>query len=284
MNWNDLRKVQTTKLRMRPVDNSVMEGYQEPVPQTGYVNTEPAFEGAGLPTVGIGDLEFGISDLAGTGLLSKAGLVTAALMGGIKSVGKKAIKEAPQVEAMRLAQQRAALLVEQHGLGLPPDNTPQMKWGNTPRESFYEEIVGSPIYNAAYKGQRAGIVEMTPDEYLRHANPYAGSLEMEQRKLESIRKGVIEGKEFGLPYLRFDETGKVVGQEGRHRATVAKETGHEKIPVAVANRSKVRDYELEQLWKSGKISSEDARKRLGLDQPLEYPNPFSETLRGGRRI
>jgi len=66
-------------------------------------------------------------DLIGTGLLSKAGLITAALMGGIKSVGKKAIRVAPQAEAMRLAQQRAALPVEQHGLGLPPGNTPQMR-------------------------------------------------------------------------------------------------------------------------------------------------------------
>lgn len=33
----------------------------------------------------------------------------------------------PQHEALRLAQQRAALPVEQHGLGLPANNTPQMR-------------------------------------------------------------------------------------------------------------------------------------------------------------
>lgn len=63
-------------------------------------------------------------DLLGTGLLAKAGL----LIGALKSAGKKAVSSvAPRAEAMRLAQQRAALPVEQHGLGLPPDNTPQMR-------------------------------------------------------------------------------------------------------------------------------------------------------------
>ena len=37
------------------------------------------------------------------------------------------LKSAPQDEALRLAQQRAALPVEQHGLGLPADNTPQQR-------------------------------------------------------------------------------------------------------------------------------------------------------------
>ena len=65
-------------------------------------------------------------DLIGSGLL-KGLLSGAALMGGIKSVGKKVAREAPQAEALRLAQQRAALPVEQYGLGLPANNTPQMR-------------------------------------------------------------------------------------------------------------------------------------------------------------
>ena len=61
---------------------------------------------------------FSPDDLLGTGLLSKAGMLAAALGGTIKSVGKKALKEAPQAEAMRLAQQRAALPESEGGLGL----------------------------------------------------------------------------------------------------------------------------------------------------------------------
>lgn len=61
-------------------------------------------------------------DLIGSGLL-KGLLGGAALMGGIKSVGRAA----PQAEALRLAQLRAALPVEQNGLGLPANNTAQMR-------------------------------------------------------------------------------------------------------------------------------------------------------------
>lgn len=43
----------------------------------------------------------------------------------IKDASKKSIY--PQEEALRLAQQRAALPKEQYGLGLPPDNTPEMR-------------------------------------------------------------------------------------------------------------------------------------------------------------
>lgn len=45
---------------------------------------------------------------------------------GMNVVAKRAFT-APQDEALRLAQQRAALPVEQHGLGLPADNTPAQR-------------------------------------------------------------------------------------------------------------------------------------------------------------
>ncbi len=45
---------------------------------------------------------------------------------GMNVTSKRAFT-APQDEALRLAQQRAAMPVEQHGLGLPADNTPQQR-------------------------------------------------------------------------------------------------------------------------------------------------------------
>jgi hypothetical protein len=45
---------------------------------------------------------------------------------GMNVISKRAFA-APQDEALRLAQQRAALPVEQHGLGLPAGNTPQQR-------------------------------------------------------------------------------------------------------------------------------------------------------------
>ena len=52
------------------------------------------------------------------------------LEGVMKNAGKKPhqlLREAPQTQALRDAQAHAALPVEQHGLGLPVDNTPQMR-------------------------------------------------------------------------------------------------------------------------------------------------------------
>jgi hypothetical protein len=86
---------------------------------------------------------FSPDDLLGGGLLTKA----AAVIGALRAMPKKVIEKVvshtappqaaaavnalrampPQAEAMRLAQQRAALPVEQGGLGLRPDNTPQQR-------------------------------------------------------------------------------------------------------------------------------------------------------------
>ena len=48
------------------------------------------------------------------------------VLGTVRAVGGK-LMAAPQAEALRLAQQRAALPVEQGGLGLPAGNTPQQR-------------------------------------------------------------------------------------------------------------------------------------------------------------
>ena len=52
-----------------------------------------------------------------------------AQIGGVTTSLKKNITKSvyPQEEALRLAQERAALPVEQGGLGLPPNNTPEMR-------------------------------------------------------------------------------------------------------------------------------------------------------------
>jgi len=62
---------------------------------------------------------------------------------GMNVTSKRAFT-APQDEALRLAQQRAALPVEQHGLGLPADNTPTQRADAMFPESGYH---GSKISN-----------------------------------------------------------------------------------------------------------------------------------------
>ena len=125
--WSELQKGAELArvLRGKPeAAPSVMDNYATQQPQL----TDPAADAIGPPTIGglsidptdyIGPGFFKSMAAAGAKLLAGAPL----LMGGIKSVAR----EAPQAEALRLAQQRAALPVEQNGLGLPANNTPQMR-------------------------------------------------------------------------------------------------------------------------------------------------------------
>ena len=65
---------------------------------------------------GAGTSNFVVFDPAHMNILERNGVTAASLR-----------NVAPQDEALRLAQQRAALPVEQHGLGLPAGNTPQQR-------------------------------------------------------------------------------------------------------------------------------------------------------------
>jgi hypothetical protein len=56
----------------------------------------------------------------------KAGKV-GKLASGIANVGKRLLADAPQAEALKLAQERAALPVSKGGLGLPKNNTPEQR-------------------------------------------------------------------------------------------------------------------------------------------------------------
>jgi len=223
-------------------DRSVMDSYQPPVPQTGYVNTE---EPLGPPSLLGGLLSLDPTDYVGPNTLAKLAAGAKGLLSGAALM--------PMAGSMK-------------GSGVNSIN-----WANAPRETFIQEVMDMPVYHAAYKGQRADFVDMTPDEYLRYANQYTGSSLLEKEKLDSLRKGISEGKELGLPYLSFNDVGKVTAQEGRHRAAVAKELGQEKIRVGVFNQSKDRDYDLERAWKRGEISLEEAMEKLGLTKPPRYP-------------
>lgn len=152
--------------------------------QQSYSQTDPALERymAGRESADRGvPLEapmFAPDDLIGSGLL-KGLLGGAALMSGIKSVGKKAAREAPQSEALRLAQQRAALPVENGGLGLPANNTPQMRadaqgWDLPFRHNSPDDITAiDPAKlqrsDAGYMGKGLYGQDMMGNSYSNHA-------------------------------------------------------------------------------------------------------------------
>jgi hypothetical protein len=77
---------------------------------------------------------------------------------------------APQAEAMRLAQQRAALPVEQHGLGLPADNTPQQRVAAMGGEDVYhgttakKQILNDLKFNLEKDQRQVGGIWTTKDK------------------------------------------------------------------------------------------------------------------------
>lgn len=84
---------------------------------------EPLTTGAGMTTKLRPEAEASLMTALGMAPVGRA--TTGGVKAGIKSASKKFIY--PQEEALVLAQQRAALPVSKGGLGLPKDNTPEMR-------------------------------------------------------------------------------------------------------------------------------------------------------------
>jgi hypothetical protein len=76
---------------------------------------------------------------------------------------------APQEQALRLAQQRAALPVEQHGLGLPADNTPQQRAAAMGFVENYVHSTNKPISKIEEGGKFSGIFTL-PDRSANYGN------------------------------------------------------------------------------------------------------------------
>ena len=113
---------------------------------------EQRLQQAGIPGIryldqgsragGAGTSNFVVFDPAHMNILERNGVTAASLR-----------NVAPQDEALRLAQQRAALPVEQHGLGLPADNTPQQR------------AAAMGFETPAYHGTASDVVGLNPSAY-----------------------------------------------------------------------------------------------------------------------
>ena len=102
------------------------------------------------------------------------------------------------------------------------------------------------------KNTSADIVYMSPDEYIKNAA--MGQWEASSKKvsfdeflkdiqtrrvseesLSRLRKAISEGKKINMPYLEYDKEG-LYGQEGYHRALIAKEMGLKEMPVLLVKK------------------------------------------------
>jgi hypothetical protein len=97
------------------------------------------------------------------------------------------------------------------------------------------EEVGK-VYQEKEKGRKAEIKWLSPEEYLKLADRVIEEKENtteEKRYVKDLTQSALRGDKFAMPWLEYDSQMKVTGQEGAHRARMAKELGIAKIPVVV---------------------------------------------------
>ena len=188
--WKDLQRAKLTGNTLRnPIDTSmsVMDENAPRMEQIGHLIEAADMASNLFPALG------------GAKLLA---------LGALKGLGKKtvqsALREAPQAEAMRLAQQRAALPVEQHGLGLPPDNTPQMRADAMGAVDHYHGSLYdikkpsmSKASTEAHAGQGFYSTVSPKDASLNYANIHGPDVVGKvEREFENIVDGNYDGREF----------------------------------------------------------------------------------------
>jgi len=126
---------------------------------------------------------------------------------------------------------------------------------------------------------RAKIVYMSPDEFLRktpridtHLSAAITQKEKDYDKgsLESIRRGIAQGKSIDIPSLDYSRMWYGwPSHEGRHRAFVAKEMGTKTIPVLVTY-AQYRVYENNDIL----LETGDKEEAMGVWRESHRKNPY----------
>ena len=103
--------------------------------------------------------------------------------------------------------------------------------------SGLDDLLEDDGYNYFYKGVSGEVVMMSPDEYLKKVRTDITKTDRDEgiyeEKKEKIIEGINKGDKINMPYLSLKEDGKAHKQEGRNRATIAKERGEKLIPVFI---------------------------------------------------
>jgi hypothetical protein len=144
---------------------------------------------------------------------------------------------------------------------------------------FYPEPEIGRDYQQKYKGREAHIEYMSPDEYMNKIGDIdvKSYLEYDSRrpipisreKINLYKQDALRGDKFAMPWIEYKE-GQYDGQEGRHRAIMAKELGVEKMPVVIINRAPMR-YEDPSGWAEVRDKEYSRKKK-------QNPFTFEEEL------
>jgi hypothetical protein len=110
-----------------------------------------------------------------------------------------------------------------------------------------DEVNGKRGYQLFYKRRLASIEMMSPEEYLRRVRVGQNdTVEGQKRMIFQAQKdriivGIEKGDKIDMPSLSYDNKGNFDTQEGRHRATIAKERGEKLIPVVIERGATEKD-------------------------------------------
>jgi len=110
-----------------------------------------------------------------------------------------------------------------------------------------DEVNGKRGYQLFYKRRLASIEMMSPEEYLRRVRVGQNDTVEGQKRVISqaqkdrIKVGIEKGDKIDMPSLSYDNKGNFDTQEGRHRATIAKERGEKLIPVVIERGATEKD-------------------------------------------
>jgi len=119
------------------------------------------------------------------------------------------------------------------------------------QESGYRTPKQSREYYEKRKGERAHIEYMSPNEYFDRVDKGFRSKVSADKQHEvmpqipdnfrnpDLLTAAKKGSKFAMPFIEYNE-GEFLEQEGRHRATMAKDLGIEKMPVVIIDRK--REY------------------------------------------
>lgn len=127
-----------------------------------------------------------------------------------------------------------------------------------------DDVGGKQGYFFFYKKQKARIQMMSPDQYLKKVRDgfqTNNDENINENSTKSINEGIEKGDKINMPMLNYLD-GKF-NQEGRNRATVAKQRGEKLIPVMVLedvtlrNLNEVTEDMYEQLSYTKKYTNED---------------------------
>jgi len=145
---------------------------------------------------------------------------------------------------------------------------------------FNQEALTSAKELPGYKG-REMFFRITPEEFL-SVSEKISSPELSAKKKDAIKAAIKSGQPLrDIPFLKIDETGRVVGHEGRHRALVLQEMGYGDMPATLTS-SRTRfseqvdpsrfDY-LEDLPRTIKAQAGAADEAASIAVPYETSGP-----------